>query len=420
MVVADHPSRTTGFATVATNVATQLHRRGWTVRYLGLGPTSEGHPQEFLLDGIDTYPTIVRHLVAEADHRPLVLTFGRADVPLKLDRALRDVGVRDLIDITCYAAAEHTLPPDGVRLVKRSVDRIVPATHFTAEALGLTPIQPIPHGVDSTIFRPRAPARRDYVRRQEFGAGPNDFVVGYVGRNSGHKRPDLALRAFAHMATGAYALCDHCQWLTVAELAPDGSFVAPPVCRHCSSKRLSSGKARERTLMVMHTELLDQRCRSISRGYDLELLACRFGVFDRVQFDRTLEPGSGHPVDRLADRMAALDVHVLLHSGAGWDLTILETAACGVPNVVTDYAGPAEYARAFSHMVPVASQVVQPWGIEGIADLDVAVAALIRLADDPVYREALGREGPETAAQFGWEHVGALWHELLLEITMRA
>jgi len=417
IVAAEHPSQTVGFASVATNVAAQLHDRGWPVHYLGFEPLeADDGPWPFPVEAVDGIDGVGERVADLAPLAPAVLFFGRALHLLAIDDRLRRAGRRDDVDLTFYAAIDYTPSPGSVGQLVAAVDRIVPATRFAATAIGGPLVDAIPHGVDTTRFRPLRPSQRAEVRARELGAG-DELVIGYFGRNSRHKRPDLALRAFAHFARGAYATCATCGHLTVAELNSCGSFGEPTSCRLCAGSVVEPGTAHPDGRLFMHTELSDAAERRASGGFDLELLARRFGVADRVTFDRSLSVGRGVALHRLAERMAAVDLHLLLCEGGGWELTVLETGACGVPNVVTDYAGPAEYAAPFSRLIPVANQLMQPWGVEGVVDLDAAVGALVDLADVPEHRVELGAAGPATAARYRWERVGQLWHELLARVA---
>jgi glycosyltransferase involved in cell wall biosynthesis len=111
--------------------------------------------------------------------------------------------------------------------------------------------------------------------------------------------------------------------------------------------------------------------------------------------------------------MAACDIHLLLYECGGWELTVLETGACGVPNVVTDVAAPPEYAAPFSRLIPVATHVIGISGHRGLADLDAAAAALVELGESPEERARLGARGVVVAAAHDWNRVGQLWLELL-------
>lgn len=425
IVVAEHPSLTVGFASAAVNIAVQLHDRGWTVRYLGFdGAATAGDDWAFPVEDCGTVDVVadrLADLVDPAAPRPLVLFLGRALELLTIDERLRAAGRRAAVDLTFHASTDHTPAPAATARLAAAVDRIVPITAFAATALAAVGIgssltAPITHGVDPDRFRPLPATVRDAVRRDlHLGDG---FVVGYVGRNSRHKRPDLALRTFAHLALGTYATCPdaRCGHLTVAELGPDLSFTAPAACRRCGRPGGRPGRPHPDAALLMHTDLSTATERRASGGFDLELLARRLGVSGRVVFDRSIAVGQGVPVEELVARMAAMDVHLLLSEGGGWEMTVLETAACGVPNIVTDHAGPGTYAAPFSRLVPVANQVIQPWGVEGVADLDAATTALVDLAR-PEARAALAAAGPQVASAHSWRRVGDRWHDLLSGIA---
>ncbi|HUG86928.1 MAG TPA: glycosyltransferase, partial [Euzebya sp.] len=123
----------------------------------------------------------------------------------------------------------------------------------------------------------------------------------------------------------------------------------------------------------MHTELLKGQERRVTGGWDLERMARRLGVSDHVRFDRSLRIGRGVAGGELARRMAACDVHLLPYEGGAWELTVLETAACGVPNVITDAAAPPEYAAPFSILVPPNMRVPGPRGARAFMDVGLAV-----------------------------------------------
>lgn len=91
----------------------------------------------------------------------------------------------------------------------------------------------------------------------------------------------------------------------------------------------------------------------------------------------------------------------------------LETAACGVPNVITDAAAPPEYAAPFSLLIPPMMRVHGPRGARAFMDVGRAVAALQRLADDPAERRRLGQRGIEVARAHQWDRIGADWLEML-------
>ena len=202
--------------------------------------------------------------------------------------------------------------------------------------------------------------------------------------------------------------------MTVDELAATSfAFVPAAACRRCLALAPTRGEPDRSARLYLHTELGDRRERMESGGWDLVHLARRFGVTGQVVFDRTLRPGAGISRDELARRMAACDLHLLLFECGGFELTVLETGACGVANVITDTSAPPEYAAPFSRLVPVATHTIGPAGVRGLADLDVAVRELFDLAASPAARAELGRAGVAVAAAHTWARVGVQWHELL-------
>jgi glycosyltransferase involved in cell wall biosynthesis len=320
------------------------------------------------------------------------------------------------VRLSIYLAVDHAPTAPQVQELVAHCDRVIPSTRFgqltLAEWIACDP--PIPHGVDLAQFHPRSSEHRGAFRHSMFGLGDGAFLVGYFGRNSGHKRADLALRVFAHVVLGAMTRCVRCAHLTVHELdAVGAASIHATTCRACGHDDLDPEPARDMT-MYMHTDVAYRRMWLEGGGSDLVLLAQRLGVTDNVRFADLARPDEGTTDDMLVDLMNACDVHLMLSEGAGWELTVLETAACGVPNIVTDHAAPAEYARPFSRLVPPVYFHLDDRGCRAIADLDLAAAALVDLHDDSDERAALARRGPEVARSYSWDRVGDQWHERLL------
>jgi len=408
LVVAEHPSMSLGFTTVASHVAHELTQRGCLVTYLGIGTPNAIQRRSYPVEAFDRLSHLADRV---ARSRPILLFFGRSRDVVELHEALAARGARRSVELVCYAPVDNCPAARAVDGLAGAVDQLVPATEFAARALGVPAERAIPHGVDATAFRRLDARRRVHVRSRDFGAG-DQTVIGYFGRNTHHKRPDLALRAFAHIATGSYGTCSTCTRVTVAELGIDGRLAGVGHCRHCAGST-DPGVGLDGAILYMHTELLGARDRRACGGFDLELIADRLDVADRTVFDRTIAVGHGVPIEVLSERMAAIDIHVLLGVGGGWELTVLETGACGTPNVLTDYAAPAEYARPFAELVPVANAVMQPWGLECLVDLDVAVEKLRALATSPERRSQLGAAGIAVAKAHSWTHIGDRWHDLV-------
>lgn len=434
VIVGDNPTLHGGFATVGRQVARSLHTRGVRVRYVARCRGDAGAPPEPYevlevdLDD-DSAARPPSHLVGSLCRavaasgpagRVALLSIGGLLDHAEVLAALRDARFSRPADVIVYLPVDCAPLPPVARPTLGQADLVVPYTSFGAEAVRRAGVRavvapPIPHGVDTGIFKPLEADERRAVRRARFDLGDDEFLVGFFGRNCGHKRPDLAMRIFAAWTGGGVARCPGCAVLV--ELPPDpvaGEYGTLRRCPHCGAGGpFERQPARSGARLYLHTELLTGRERRVSGGWDLERMARRLGVRDRVLFEPSLRIGRGVAGSELARRMAACDVHVLPYEGGAWELTVLETAACGVPNVITDAAAPPEYAAAFSMLVPPMMRVHGPRGARALIDVGQAVAALQRLFDDREERRRLAQRGIEVARAHQWDRIGDDWLALL-------
>ncbi|MGE0816515.1 MAG: glycosyltransferase [Vicinamibacterales bacterium] len=438
LIVGDHPSLHRGFATVARHVARGLHATGrWHVQVIGRHPPAAGSPPEpydvFAADtpedGDGEGDARLRHLLqsalGEAVHpsaRVTLVSIGTAfDQQILID-ALDDRALRRRVSFVAYLPVNYApLPPWAGRLFAR-FDHVVPFTAFAARAAAAVCVPtgppavsaPIPHGVDTTTFRRPDPEARRRTRLRAFDADDGAFVVGFFGRNSAHKRPDVALRIFATFALGAWSTCEACGGVSAWDLDPlDGARTAPTSCVRCGSAGLTRGRPQPEARLYLHTDLLTPLQRAWAGGWDLARLVSGSGVADRVVLAASRRVGEGIGAEDLAARMGACDVHLLPSEGGGWELTVLETGACGVPNVITDAGGPPEYAAPFSLLVPPAARVFGRTGLAAHIDEGAAVQALTRLAADRRLGGTLGEAGVAVAAAHDWDTVTRAWDRLL-------
>ena len=439
LIVGDHPSLHRGFSSVGRHLARYLHRSGrWRVQFLGRYPRAAAAGEEPYqvfdvdavaeeVDGGDErrFRDLLRVVIGDdpTDPRPtLLLSIGTPYDQRIVLESLEGIGRRSLVRLVGYMPVDYApLPPASADLLGR-IDVLVPFTAFARRALAeicpgiRSPMvsAPIPHGVDLDTFHPPDVTARRNLRRDLFGVDEDEVVViGYFGRNSGHKRPDLALRIFAAFARGEYVRCRACDRVAAHPIDPiDGTGRAPAACPRCGSARLETGALHANARFYMHTELSARVERRYAGGWDLRTLATRCGVQEQVRFDGSLRIGEGVTDSELAARMGACDIHLLPFEGGGWELTVLETGACGVANVITAVGAPAEYAAPFSELVPAAALLLGPTGTRAFIDIGRAVEALERLATQPGYRRRLALSGPRVAAAHSWSIVGRQWEEL--------
>jgi len=433
----DHPSLHRGFATIGREIAGHLFREGWPVRYVGYyapDPAwdSPGYPVIDLEPEDDARERRVgrlRCVLKDAIRprvgatQPVLLCLGTQFDQIALLEALREEDLRDGVRLVVNVALDYAPLPVQAMDHFGALDAVVPYTRFGSEAIldcarraGVAAdslVDPIPQGVDTGVFRPPPAEERTRARRQLFGLGEDDRLLAYFGRNSENKRADVVLRLFHLVVSGSYAVCERCGNTSAAGLDRDGRPLAPPRrCAACESERLRPGRPRDDVHVYRHTDVDAHRVGAASGGRDLRHIARTWGIEDRVRFRTDLQIGRGDDVAGLARRMGACDVHVLPFERAGWELTLLETAACGVPNVITEVSAPPEYAAPFSRVVPVGSYAIDE-SVRGTIDTDLALRAILELLDDPAARRELGQAGVRVARELDWSRVCPLWADLL-------
>lgn len=434
VIVCENPTLHSGFSTVGRQVARSLHARGVRVRYVARYPGPAGTPAEpyEVLEAdregdssAEIGARLARTLDAVTADGPSgqavpLLSIGALWQHAELLAALGQRRLRGVGQVILYLAVDAAPLPPIVGTTLERADVVVPYNAFGAQALrrsGVTAriAPPIPHGVDTDVFASLADDERRTMRRERFGAGDDELLVGFFGRNCGHKRPDLVLRIFAAWVNGGVARCAGCAAPVERPLGPlGGAYGTLARCPHCGAGGpFERQAARSGARLYLHTELLTARERRVSGGWDLERIARRLGVADRVEFEPSLQLGRGVAATELARRMAACDVHLLPYEGGAWELTVLETGACGVPNVITDAGAPPEYAAPFSILVPPMMRVHGPGGARAFMDVGRAVAALQRLSGDPEERRRLGRRGIAVARAHRWDRIGGRWLETM-------
>ena len=104
------------------------------------------------------------------------------------------------------------------------------------------------------------------------------------------------------------------------------------------------------------------------------------------------------PQTRAADQMRASDVFVLPSLFECGGAVVLEAMACGLPVIVTNWGGPADYVTAECGIL------VEPSGRDGF--VAALTAAMRTLAGSPELRARLGEAGRRRVreAGFDWDH----------------
>ena len=363
----------TGFATVTHSVLAQLHRR-WDVTVSGVNYEGAEHDHPYRIlpawQGGDMWGmNRFADLCAEFAPDVIVINNDWWNVAGFLQRAPR--GAR----IVAY------MPVDGVNLDRKilpKLNRLTAAVWYTdfghreAVKAGFKGTRHVlPHGLDTRLFRPvdRAEARR------ALGLPEDAFIVGNVNRNQPRKRLDATIEYFA-------------AWV--------------------KQHRVKNAR------LLLH-------CAKRDAGWDLESLARHHGVGGRVIFTGPDELDQAADASLLPMIYSSLDVQVSTTLGEGWGLTTMEGMACGVPQIVPDWAALGEWAEP-AIKVPCSTRHAHT-GISTIGalpDKAAFMAALNSLYRDEALRRDLSRRGQRFVKQpcFRWANVaGEL--EAVLERAMR-
>lgn len=273
-----------------------------------------------------------------------------------------------------FGTAEYRLVPKSFLAANAVLEDVVAdpsvsimtPSHWSAEGfrrLGFDPsrIAVIPHGIDPGLFRPRAEVRAD-MRRQ---LGVSGFVFMSVGAMSGNKGMDVLLKAFA----------------AVAERRPDTSLVLK------GSDRLYRSR-----------NLLQQTLNSLTRAQ-----------VDRIM-PRLVYGGETLSMSRMSALYQAADAYVSPYRAEGFNLPVLEAAACGVPIICTRGGSTDDFTtEAFAWKIDGRLRSVEIEGESGsFLEPDVAhlTELMLRVVDDDSFRAAAAIDGPRYVTEhFTWDRV---------------
>lgn len=221
----------------------------------------------------------------------------------------------------------------------------------------------VPHGVDVSIFRPMRQLCSEV--RKVLSIDDGDFVFLSIGAMTGNKGMDTLLRAFA----------------VILQKYP-------------------------------HARLVLKGMDSLynSRNFLRKILE-RLPAYDQQRVvDRTLYFGNSIPHAKLALLYQAADAYVAPYRAEGFNIPVLEAAACGIPIICTrggptdDFVTDAFARRIESKQVSV--QVEDQYGSQLQPHFDHLVALMTEMIEDGAWRKAASEAGPpHVRAAYTWNHV---------------
>lgn len=249
-------------------------------------------------------------------------------------------------------------------------DQVIAYTQFGATELRKSgyagALAIIPHGIDRELFGPLDQA----TVRARVGMPLDTFAVLILDRNQPRKRLDIAFDAFA---------------------------------------RFAKDKP-EHVKLVYHGALDDV-------GWDIEDMAEDLGIGERLILTGRLTRGQSVPVQALSAIYSMCDLKLSTTAGEGWGLTTMEAMACGLPNIVPDFAALGEWAAGAVAFVPSRIPHRHP-EINTVGRVPLApevAAALNILYERPDMRAEIASAGLAKVAfeQYGWDMIADQFDALL-------
>jgi len=371
LFISPSPLVKTGLGKVVHHLTKGLVERGYEVHVAN----NQYGGQPIIIDGIIHHP-----LLGGFDHLPIILDDIQPDVAVAYYPnwvppfteissicASKDIKLLWYVTIefdelnldylTSLVGANAVATPSqhGVKLLKR---HRIPAIQ-------------IPHGVDHTVYKPINP--KPIVEGRE-----DEFIYMMVARNQLRKDYPTLLKAFAKLPK----------------------------------------EIRENSTLYLHTLPLEESYGTV--GWNLPELIMRLGLTERVVMP-SLKASKwlGYTEQEMAQIYNAADVNVLVTSGEGFALPIVESMACGKPQIVSEntalpeVAGDAAlYAKCWSEKLYTA---------EGFAINQTKESCLIRCMqtayEDRNLLKKLSEKALERAKHFTWEKAVTQLEKALEEAT---
>lgn len=286
------------------------------------------------------------------------------------------------VDSECFPASIKTNETINTMQYISLTDKVVVFTDWAKDTINKTAkivlnkefdnIHVIPHGVDITKYNGLNNPKQ-FVR-DFFNLDPDKvFLIGSVNRNQPRKRLDAVIQTLR-------ILIDKYE-------KPDG----------------------KKFMVHFHCAIED------SHGWDLPWLINYYGVQDRVILDPNLKPGQGVPDHILNYIMNSYDVHFAPTNSEGWGLSIIETMACGVPNVISDYSAHGDWAKDAALKARISAKIHDPITnhIKGIIDIEHAAELIGSLYNDYKLQKAYRVKSFKLAESLQWANVCKDWNNLI-------
>ena len=398
LIIADDPTLNTGYARVGRFLATALHNSGeYRVRYLPCNACTANTDRNkfgFELESFDVgdryngnrlSPTLISFKPS------LVIVLGEFAFVGYIGNVCRQMGVRSMYYMPVEGAK---YPPRVVHVAGGFIDYhltlqkfhyIVAYSQFGADNINrllpgiVTDI--VPHQVDIETFRPldRETIFKTFFPNLCESPGINNaFIVGHVGRNQRRKGMDYVLQGFAHFLKN-----------------------------HVNEDRCKA-------YLFLTTDPKDPQ------GFHLFDMIDDLSLRGHVIFNQVVGGKQGPLDNQLCEIYNTFDVHLCPHRAEGFGLPVLESMACGVRTITTNYATPPEFGKGVVDLIEPAwfEPVVATncdWAVVNPAHIGDALG---RAYEDFKGIHTIDIKARERAEHYSEERVATKWLRLLKELQL--
>jgi len=285
------------------------------------------------------------------------------------------------VRIASHSPIDHFPISPWIREAYAGCDGIVPLCDFAYSQLveaGFTPYEPIPNGVDTSIFKPLDKASC----RKEFGLPEDAFIFLTVAVNKGDRK-NLPQQLMSY------------------------------------KRFLDITKAND-VIYLMHTyPHLDKLN---IEGFDLPIIWEQLGGEKRyLLFTSEGDYLHGLTEEGMAHLYNCADVLMNVSKGEGLSLPIIEAMACGVPAIATDFSSMPELVDGKGWLVPVVAydcqQLISAWfampSIEGTTE------AMLDAYRNESKRKAFSEKCAGEGKKYDWNILAQRWIPMLEDIISK-
>jgi len=300
------------------------------------------------------------------------------------------------INFVPYAIIDHSPVSPEITSRLHTAFKVLAPSRFAQRELktaGIENVSYVPHGVRTDLYKPLEGHKED-CKRQWF-LEPDDFTVLMVSMNRIRKMNPRAFRGYQRFLELNPDVKSHLIFWGDMRPRPGGEVNEGPIGLGISDNGVN-----------LLPEVIKLGLGEAIRWPDSKMIAQ--GVPEWAGDDYK----GGWDMVKLYN---AADVLLFCTGGEGFGLPLIESQACGVPVVTTDYAAAPEQVSDAGLTVKVDDYVIinTPGARRSLTSIDGMAEALTKIMNSD--KEKLARKARKWAERYSWEKVIDRYYKPFLE-----